>query len=553
MSGARESMEFDVVIVGAGAAGLSAAIRLKQLAQARGKEVSVCVLEKGAEVGAHIMSGAAIDPVGINELIPDWKAKGAPLDTEVTEDRFYFLRPKSAIRIPNFMMPPLMTNRGVYITSLGELCRWLAAQAESLGVEIYPGFAAVDVELGEKGEVAGVITGDMGVARDGHHKPNYTPGMLLRAKYTLLAEGARGSLTKQLIARYRLSEGRAPQTFGLGMKELWELPKETHRRGLILHTMGWPLDNHTGGGSSVYHYGENLASVVFVVHLDYENPFLAPFEEFQRFKSHPLISSMLKGGRRIAYGARAIAEGGLQAVPKLAFPGGALVGDTAGFVNVPRIKGSHNAILTGMLGAEAVFAALAAGRAGDTLDTYDAAFRHSLVYKDLHRVRNVKPLWSRLGTVLGVALAAFDMWTNQLLGLSIFGTMKGKGPDFAQLVPAAKAKPIAYGKPDGAVTFDRLSSVFLSGTRHDEDEPVHLKLKDPAVPIRDNLPKYAEPAQRYCPAAVFEVVESAQGGPRFVINAANCVHCKTCDIKDPAQNIVWVPPEGGEGPAYGTM
>jgi electron-transferring-flavoprotein dehydrogenase len=377
--------------------------------------------------------------------------------------------------------------------------------------------------------------------------------MALRGKYTLIAEGARGSLAKQVIARYGLSDGRAPQTFGLGLKELWELPKETHRRGLIMHSMGWPLDDRTGGGSSIYHYGDNLASVVFVVHLDYENPFLSPFEEFQRFKTHPLVRPMLASGRRIAYGARTIAEGGLQALPKLSFPGGALIGDTAGFVNLARIKGSHNAIKTGMLAAEAVFGALTAGRSGDRLDAYDAAYGESWVYKELHRVRNVKPLWSRYGTLLGVALGGLDMWTNQTLGFSLFGTMGGKGADYAQLVPAANAKAIAYDKPDGIVTFDRLSSVFLSGTRHDEDEPIHLKLKDPAVPIRDNLPKYAEPAQRYCPAGVFEVVETGQGGLRFIINAANCVHCKCCDIKDPAQNIVWVPPEGGEGPAYGTM
>jgi electron-transferring-flavoprotein dehydrogenase len=553
MGDTRESMAFDVVIVGAGPAGLSAAIRLKQLAQAGKRETSVCVIEKGAEVGAHIISGAAIDPVGINDLIPDWKAKGAPLDTEVTDDRFYYFTKLRGIRLPNILMPPLMSNRGVYIGSLGQLCRWLAGQAESLGVEVYPGFAAIDVALGEKGEVTGVITGDLGVARDGHHKASYTPGMALRGKYTLIAEGARGSLAKQVIARYGLSDGRAPQTFGLGLKELWELPKETHRRGLIMHSMGWPLDDRTGGGSSIYHYGDNLASVVFVVHLDYENPFLSPFEEFQRFKTHPLVRPMLASGRRIAYGARTIAEGGLQALPKLSFPGGALIGDTAGFVNLARIKGIHNAIKTGMLAAEAVFGALTAGRSGDRLDAYDAAYGESWVYKELHRVRNVKPLWSRYGTLLGVALGGLDMWTNQTLGFSLFGTMGGKGADYAQLVPAANAKAIAYDKPDGIVTFDRLSSVFLSGTRHDEDEPIHLKLKDPAVPIRDNLPKYAEPAQRYCPAGVFEVVETGQGGLRFIINAANCVHCKCCDIKDPAQNIVWVPPEGGEGPAYGTM
>jgi electron-transferring-flavoprotein dehydrogenase len=553
MSEPRETMEFDVVIVGAGPAGLAAAIHLKQLARNAGRELSVCVLEKGAEVGAHILSGAVIDPIGLNKLIPDWKARGAPVETQVTDDRFYFLGPAGSIRIPNFLIPPLMSNRGNYIISLGLLCRWLAKQAEALGVEIYPGFAAVDIELGEAGQIAGIIAGDMGIARDGHHKENYTPGMVLRGKYIFIAEGARGSLAKQLIARFGLAEGREPQSFGIGLKELWELPKAQHRPGLVMHSMGWPLDNRTGGGSFVYHYGDNLASVGFVVHLDYKNPYLSPFDEFQRFKTHPLIRPILEGGRRIAYGARVITEGGFQAVPRLVFPGGALIGCAAGFVNVPRLKGSHNAILTGMLAARAAFDALGEGHAGDVLAGYDAAYLRSPVHKDLKRVRNVKPLWSRYGTALGVPLGAFDMWVNQLLGFNPFGTLKGKGPDYAQLVPAAKAKPIAYPKPDGVVSFDRLSSVFLSGTRHDEDEPIHLKLKDSALPIRENLPVYAEPAQRYCPAGVFEVVASGEGPPRFVINAANCVHCKTCDIKDPAQNIIWVPPEGGDGPAYGTM
>ncbi|HXJ01460.1 MAG TPA: electron transfer flavoprotein-ubiquinone oxidoreductase [Micropepsaceae bacterium] len=553
MSESRESMEFDVVIVGAGPAGLAAAIRLKQRAAATGRDVSVCVLEKGAEVGAHILSGAIIDPIGLNALFPDWKARGAPVETPVTDDRFYFLGPAGSIRLPHILMPPLMSNRGNYIVSLGLLCRWLAGQAEALGVEIYPGFAAADVELGAAGEITGVITGDLGVARDGHHKANYTRGMVLRGKYIFIAEGARGSLAKQIIARYGLAEGRSPQTYGLGLKELWELPKAKHHPGLAMHSMGWPLDNHTGGGSFIYHYGDNLAAIGFVVHLDYRNPYLSPFEEFQRFKTHPLIRSMLEGGRRIAYGARAITEGGFQAVPKLAFPGGTLIGCAAGFVNVPRIKGSHNAILTAIMAADAAFAALGNGRSGDLLDTYEQDYRTSSVHRDLRRVRNVKPLWSRYGTALGVPLGALDMWANQIFGISPFGTLRGKGPDYAQLVPAKQARPIAYPKPDGMVSFDRLSSVFLSGTRHDEDEPIHLKLKDSALPIEQNLPVYAEPAQRYCPAGVFEVVTSGDATPRFVINAANCVHCKTCDIKDPAQNIVWVPPEGGDGPAYGTM
>ena len=549
MSESRESMEFDVVIAGAGPAGLSAAIRLKQLAP----DLSVCVVEKGAEVGAHILSGAVIDPIGLNALFPDWRERGAPLGTPVTDDRFYFLGPAGQLRLPNLLMPPLMSNHGNYIASLGMVCRWLGQQAEALGVEIYPGFAAADLEFGPAGEVTGVITGDMGVGRDGQEKANYTPGMVLRGKYVLIAEGARGSLAKTLIARFGLAEDRAPQTYGLGLKELWELPAQKHNPGLVMHSMGWPLDNHTGGGSFIYQYGERLASVGFVVHLDYRNPYLSPFDEFQRFKTHPLIRPMLEGGRRIAYGARTITEGGFQAVPKLVFPGGALIGCAAGFVNVPRIKGSHNAILTGMLAADAAAAALSEGRAGDLLTGYEDAYRQSPVFKDLKRVRNVKPLWSRYGTALGVPLGALDMWTNQLFGFSPFGTLKSKGPDYAQLVPAKDAKAIAYPRPDGVVSFDKLSSVFLSGTRHDEDEPIHLKLKDSSLPIGENLPVYAEPAQRYCPAGVFEVVTGAEGAPRFVINAANCVHCKTCDIKDPAQNITWTTPEGGDGPAYGNM
>jgi electron-transferring-flavoprotein dehydrogenase len=553
MSDARESMDFDVVIVGAGPAGLAAAIRLKQRAATEGRDISVCVIEKGAEVGAHILSGAVIDPIGLNALIPDWKALGAPVDTPVTDDRFYFLGPAGHVRLPHFLMPPLMSNRGNYIVSLGLLCRWLAQQAESLGVEIYPGFAAADVALGEDGEVTGVITGDLGVARDGHEKSNFTRGMELRGKYTLLAEGARGSLSKQIIARYALDKESAPQTYGIGLKELWELPQDKHQSGLVMHSMGWPLTNHTGGGSFLYHYGDRLAAVGFVVHLDYSNPYLSPFEEFQRFKTHPLIRPMLEGGRRIAYGARAITEGGLQAVPRLVFPGGALIGCAAGFVNVPRIKGSHNAILTGIMAADAAFDAVAQGRSGDFLTAYADAYRASPVHQDLSRVRNVKPLWSRYGTALGVPLGALDMWSSQLFGFHPFGTLKAPGPDYARLIPARNAKPIAYPVPDGVVSFDRLSSVFLSGTRHDEDEPVHLKLKDSRLPIQSNLPVYAEPAQRYCPAGVFEVLTSGDDSPRFVINAANCVHCKTCDIKDPAQNIVWVPPEGGDGPAYGSM
>lgn len=548
----RESMEYDVVVVGGGPAGLSAAIRLKQLAAAAGREVTVCVLEKGSEIGAHILSGAVIDPIALDELVPDWNKKGAPIDTPVTDDRFYYLSAASGIRVPNFIMPPLMSNHGKYIVSLGNLCRWLGQQAESLGVEIYPGFAAVDVVRGESGEVKGVVTGDMGVARDGHHKQSYTPGMALLGKYTLIAEGARGSLAKTLLSKFELYAGREPQKFGIGLKELWELAPSKHRRGLVMHTMGWPLDNSTGGGSFIYHFGENLCAVGFVVHLNYSNPHLDPFCEFQRAKTHPRIRSFLEGGKRVAYGARAITEGGFQSVPRLAFPGGALIGCAAGFMNVPRIKGSHNAMKTGMLAAEAAFAALGAGRAHDTLEDYEEAYRKSHVYTDLKRVRNVKPLWSRFGTLGGLALGGPDMWLNQLFGFSPLGTLKHGKEDYASLKLASQCKPIAYPKPDGVVSFDRLSSVFLSNTNHEEDQPVHLRLGDASIPIRVNLPEYDEPAQRYCPAAVYEVVRGPDGA-KFQINAQNCVHCKTCDIKDPSQNIDWVPPEGGGGPNYPNM
>ena len=547
----RESMDYDVVIVGAGPAGLSAAIRLKQLGQRESREISVCVLEKGSEVGAHILSGAVLDPSGLDALIPDWKEKGAPVETAVTDDRFYFFTKSGGIRIPHFLFPPLMSNRGNYIISLGNLARWLAAQAEALGVEIYPGFPAHDLLI-EEGIVKGVITGDLGVAKDGHHKPDFTPGMELRGKYTLFAEGARGSLSKQLGVRFGLQEGRDPQKFGIGLKELWELPKGKHRKGLVLHGFGWPLVDDTGGGLFMYHWGENFCSIGFVVHLNYSNPWLDPFGEFQRAKTHPAIKKFLEGGKRIGYGARAITEGGFQSVPNLSFPGGALIGCAAGFVNLPRIKGSHNAMKTGMLAAEAVFAALKAGRAGDTLTEYDAAYAKSAVARDLWLVRNAKPLWSKLGTLMALPFIGLDLWTNQLLGFSLFGTLRHGKPDYATLKKAKDCRPIAYPKPDGILTFDRLSSVFVSNTNHVEDQPVHLLLRDPAIPIKLNLPDYAEPAQRYCPAGVYEIVEEPSG-PRFQINTQNCVHCKTCDIKDPAQNITWVTPEGGGGPNYSNM
>ena len=550
----RESMEFDVVIVGAGPAGLSAAIRLKQLAREQAREVGVCVLEKGAAVGAHILSGAVIDPIALNELLPDWQSLGAPLNTAVSEDRFEVLTASQAYPIPAWLLPPLMRNHGNYIVSLGNVCQWLAQQAEALGVEIYPGFAAAEVLYTDTGAVRGVATGDMGVAKDGTHKPGYQPGMELHARYTLFAEGCRGSLSQDLMARFNLRDGIDPQKYGIGIKELWQVAAERHRPGLVVHTQGWPLDTETGGGSFVYHLENRQVAVGFVVHLNYRNPHLSPYDEFQRFKTHPSIRGTFDGGKRLSYGARAINEGGLQSIPKLAFPGGALIGCAAGFVNLPRIKGSHNAMKTGMLGAEAAFAALAENRSHDELAAYPAAVRRSWVYDDLYKVRNVKP-GLKWGMWLGTVHGGVHMWLNDLgLGAAVPWTLRHDKPDHETLAAASEMPKIAYPKYDGVLTFDKLSSVFISNTNHEEDQPSHLKLRDPSIPVAVNLARYDGPEQRYCPAGVYEfVAASAEPAMRLQINAPNCVHCKTCDIKDPMQNIRWVTPEGGGGPNYSGM
>jgi electron-transferring-flavoprotein dehydrogenase len=547
--GPREAMEYDVVIVGGGPAGLSAAIRLKQLAAQQGREVSVCVLEKGGELGAHILSGAVMDPRALDELFPNWKELGAPLNTAVTEDRVLFLTETKSYATPSFMVPKALANHGNYIVSLGNVVRWLGQQAEALGVEIFPGFPAAEILYNEDGSVKGVATGNMGVNREGEPTEAFQLGMELHAKYTLFAEGSRGHLGKQLIARYDLDKGKDPQVYGIGIKELWEIDPALHKPGLVIHTAGWPLDNSTYGGSFLYHLENNQVAVGFVVGLAYQNPYLSPYEEFQRYKTHPEIRKFFEGGKRISYGARAITAGGLQSLPKTVFPGGALVGDDAGFLNVSRIKGSHAAIKTGMLAADAAFAALGESRQHDELASYPAAFEQSWLHEELHVARNFKP-WMSKGLVLGTIMTGID---QILFKGKAPWTLRHKHADHECLRPAADFAPIAYPKPDGKLTFDRLSSVFISNTNHAEDQPVHLTLKNPNVPVEINLARYAGPEQRYCPAGVYEFMKTDDGRDRLQINAQNCVHCKTCDIKDPTQNIVWVTPEGGGGPNYPNM
>ncbi len=548
----RESMPYDVVIVGAGPAGLSAAIRLKQLANEAGSDLSVCVLEKGSEVGAHILSGAVIDPKSLDELLPDWRDQGCPLaEVPVNDNQHWVLTKKKKISVPHLITPGFMHNKGTYTGSLGNLCRWLAEQAEGLGVEIFPGFAAAEILYNDDGSVKGVATGDMGIARDGSHKPDYAPGLELHAKYTFFAEGVRGHLTKMLKPQFALDADCEPQVYGIGIKELWDIDPANHAPGRVIHTQGWPLDANANGGGFLYHQANGQVALGFVTWLNYRNPHISPFQEMQKWKTHPEIAKILKGGKRISYGARAISDGGYQSVPKLAFPGGALIGDSAGFLNVPRIKGTHTSMKSGMMAAEAAFAAVNAGRSGDTLTAYQDAYDDSWVKKELGVVRNVLPLVEKFGDLAGTIMSGMTMWLESF-GIRMPFTMKHH-PDNTTLYRADMMPKPEYPKPDGVLTFDRLSSVFLSNTNHEEDQPIHLQLKDPTIPIEYNLPMYDEPAQRYCPAGVYEVVGQDEGEPRFVINAQNCVHCKTCDIKDPTQNINWVTPEGGGGPNYPNM